>query len=180
MKGWLYLIKNGDLYKIGITRYFNNRMSVLKPDSIVTKIYTSDFKNLEKILHKKYKDVRIPQTEYFRLNGYQVREIKQIISELYYPWSINFEILIKSFFLTFGLFFILLFLINLTNNDIDDVLFMTLLWMQRLLFCLSFLNLFIKSNKYFSLFNELRFRLSKAMILFVFALIFRFANIVLY
>ena len=180
MNGWLYLIKNGDLYKIGITRHFDNRMRQLNPDSIVAKLYTSDFKNLEKILHKKYKDVRIPQTEYFRLNGYQVREIKQIISDLYYPWSINFEILIKSCFLTFGLFFILLFLINLTNNDIDDVLFITLPWMERLSFFLSFLNLFIKSNKYLSLFNELRFRLSKAMILFFFALIVRFANIVFY
>ena len=178
MNGWLYLIKNGDLYKIGITRNFDNRMRQLNPDSIVSKLYTSDFKNLEKMLHKKYKDVRIPQTEYFRLNGYQVREVKQIISDLYYPWSINFEILIKSCFLTFGLFFILLFLIKLTNND--DVLFITLHWMERLSFCISFLNLFMKSNKYFSSFNELRFRLSKAMILFIFALVFRVANIALY
>jgi len=179
MSGWLYLIKNGDLYKIGITRYWDNRMSVLKPDSIVSKLYTSDFKNLEKILHKKYKDVRLPQTEYFRLNGFQVREIKKIISDLSYPFSINLEILINSFFLTFGLFFIVFFLNHLSINDIDDVLFITLIWMERLSFCLSFLNLFIKSNKYLSLFNELRFRLTKAIILFVFALIFRFTYIVI-
>ena len=179
MSGWLYLIKNGDLYKIGITRYWDNRMSVLKPDSIVSKLYTSDFKNLEKILHKKYKDVRLPQTEYFRLNGFQVREVKKIISDLSYPFSINFEILINSFFLTFGLFFIVFFLNHLSINDIDDVLFITLIWMERLSFCLSFLNLFIKSNKYLSLFNELRFRLTKAIILFVFALIFRFTYIVI-
>ena len=180
MNGWLYLIRNGDLYKIGITRNFDNRMRQLKPDEVIVRLYSNEFKKLERELHKRYRNVRIPQTEYFRLNGYQVREVKKIISDLYYPWSINFEILIKSCFMTFVLFFILLFLINLTNNEIDDVLFITLIWMERLSFCLSFLNLFIKSNKYLSLFNELRFRLSKVFILFIFALIFRFANIVLY
>ena len=44
MKGWLYLIKNGDLYKIGITRNFDNRMRQLNPDSIVAKLYSNDFK----------------------------------------------------------------------------------------------------------------------------------------
>ena len=79
MNGWLFLIKNGDLHKIGITRYLDNRMRVLNPTSKVAKVYTSDYKNLEKILHKKYKDFRLPQTEYFRLDHFQVREIKKII-----------------------------------------------------------------------------------------------------
>ena len=180
MKGWLYIIKNGDLYKIGITRNFDNRMRQLKPDNIVAKLYTSDFKNLEKKLHKKYIDVRIPQTEYFRLDGFQIREIKQIISNFYYPCSINFQILINSFFLILVLFLIVLFIINLNINDIDDVLFITLLWMEKISLYISFLNLFNKSNKYLSLFNELRFRLSKSIILFVFAMIFRFAKRVLF
>ena len=180
LNGWLYIIKNGDLYKIGITTNLDNRMRQLKPDCILAKLYTKDFRYLEKKLHKKYKDVRIPQTEYFRLDSIQLREIKQIISKFYYPCSINFEILINSLALTLLLFLSVLFLIKLTINDIDDVLFITLVWMERLLFWISFLNLFFKSNKYLSLFNELRYRVSKFSILFIFALIFRFANRVLY
>ena len=54
MSGWLYLIKNGDLYKIGITRHFTNRMKQLKPDNVIAKIYSSDFKELERAFHKRY------------------------------------------------------------------------------------------------------------------------------
>ena len=75
MTGWLYLIKNGDLYKIGITSNFDRRMRQLKPDCIVAKLYSKEFKKLERELHKKYKNVRIPQTEYFRLDHFQINEI---------------------------------------------------------------------------------------------------------
>ena len=47
MSGWLYLIRNRDLYKIGITKNFDNRMRQLKPDSVVAKFYTADFSNLK-------------------------------------------------------------------------------------------------------------------------------------
>ena len=43
MSGWLYLIRNRDLYKIGITKNFDNRMRQLKPDKVIAKIYTRDF-----------------------------------------------------------------------------------------------------------------------------------------
>ena len=43
MSGWLYLIRNRDLYKIGITKNIDNRMRQLKPDYIVAKLYTNDF-----------------------------------------------------------------------------------------------------------------------------------------
>ena len=77
MSGWLYLIRNGDLYKIGITKNFERRMRQLKPDKVVTKFYSADFLKLERELHNRYKQVRIPQTEYFRLEDYQVKEIKK-------------------------------------------------------------------------------------------------------
>ena len=67
MSGWLYLIRNRDLYKIGITKNFENRMRQLKPDNVVAKYYTADFVKLERELHNRYKKFRIPQTEYFRL-----------------------------------------------------------------------------------------------------------------
>ena len=70
MSGWLYLIRNRDLYKIGITKNFENRMRQLKPDNIVAKFYTADFVKLERELHNTYKKLRIPQTEYFRLKNF--------------------------------------------------------------------------------------------------------------
>ena len=81
MSGWLYLIRNKDLYKIGITKNFENRMRQLKPDYIVAKLYSRDFKQLEKELHKRYKKVRIPQTEYFRLDQKQIKQIHKIFTE---------------------------------------------------------------------------------------------------
>ena len=87
MSGWLYLIRNRDLYKIGITKNFENRMRQLKPDNIVAKLYTRDFVKLERELHSRYKKFRIPQTEYFRLKNNHLKEIKQRISNLNYPIS---------------------------------------------------------------------------------------------
>ena len=72
MSGWLYLIRNRDLYKIGITKNFENRMRQLKPDNVVAKFYTADFVKLERELHNRYKKFRIPQTEYFRLEQHHL------------------------------------------------------------------------------------------------------------
>ena len=99
MGGWLYLIRNRDLYKIGITKNFENRMRQLKPDDVVAKLYTIDFLKLEKELHNRYKKFRIPQTEYFRLEDPHLKEIKQRISKLDYPTSMIVEIFIRSLLL---------------------------------------------------------------------------------
>ena len=99
MRGWLYLIRNRDLYKIGITKNFDNRMRQLKPDIVVAKFYTPDFVKLERELHNRYKKFRIPQTEYFRLKNSHIKEIKQRISILNYPLSLTLRICIKSILL---------------------------------------------------------------------------------
>ena len=49
MSGWLYIIRNGDLYKIGITKNIEQSMRQLRPDYIVSKLFSSDFKQLERI-----------------------------------------------------------------------------------------------------------------------------------
>ena len=180
MSGWLYLIKNGDLYKIGITKNIDKRMRQLKPDEVVAKIYSRDFVELEKQLHKRYKNVRIPQTEYFRLDYLQIRDIKQIISNLYYPKSITYSIFINSFFLLFILLLIVVSIISLNIKDINTTLFNSLLIMEKISLFLSFLSLFLKSNKYFSWYNELKFRASKFLILILFTFLFRFTSLVLF
>ncbi len=175
MCGWLYLIKNGDLHKIGITKNIDKRMRQLKPDSIVIKLYSRDFRLLEREFHKRYKNVRIPQTEYFRLDHKQIREIKKRISKLYYPNSITLGIFFSSIsFLLFIFLFVFLF-ISLTINDINKILIYSLLSMEKISFCLSFFSLFFKSYKYLSFLNELKFRSSRLFILLLCSYFFRFA-----
>ena len=48
MSGHIYLIKNKDLYKIGVTKDFKRRMKVLKPDEIVKVLEIDSYKALEK------------------------------------------------------------------------------------------------------------------------------------
>ena len=94
MKGYIYFIRNKDLYKIGITRNFSQRMKALKPDEIIRVIKTNRYKELEKELHKRYKSVRIPQTEYFRLRKSMVKSCKNKLIDYSYrrsksnPWII--------------------------------------------------------------------------------------------
>ena len=80
MSGYVYLIRNGDdLYKIGITQNLEQRMKQLKPDQVVKTLETENYEQLEKQLHKRYKDVRLPQSEYFRLTDSQLESCKKTL-----------------------------------------------------------------------------------------------------
>ena len=79
MNGFVYLIRNKDLYKIGITQNLDQRMFQLKPDEIISVLETQNYEQIEKDLHQKYKDVRIPQTEYFRLTFSQATDCKMFL-----------------------------------------------------------------------------------------------------
>ena len=74
-KGFVYLIRNDDIYKIGITDNLLRRFNQLKPDEVLNVVRCSNFESLEKELHKKFKEFRIPQTEYFRLNKNQLEQV---------------------------------------------------------------------------------------------------------
>ena len=76
-EGFVYLIRNQDIFKIGITENLLNRMSQLEPDEIIDVIKCSNFRELERDLHRDYKECRIPQTEYFRLNQNQLQEVSK-------------------------------------------------------------------------------------------------------
>ena len=94
MSGHIYLIKNKDLYKIGITKDFKRRMKALKPDEIVKVLKIDSYKSLEKKLHRRYNNSRIPQTEYFRLSEAQLANCKKELNISYArraksnPWLI--------------------------------------------------------------------------------------------
>ena len=74
-EGHVYLIQDNrtGLYKIGITKNMEKRMKQLgvgQTAKLIDDIFVPDAKDREKQLHKKYKDARLPQTEYFNI-GYQ-------------------------------------------------------------------------------------------------------------
>ena len=176
MSGWLYLIRNGDLYKIGITKNIENRMRQLKPDSLIAKLYSKNYQQLERELHKRYKNVRIPQSEYFRLDHLQIKEIKLRISEFYFPKRTTLGIFLTLFCLLFSLFSFVLLTLSLTINDMSKVVHLSLLYMERIAFGLSFLSVFIKSGKYLSFLNELKFRFLRSIIFILFAFFFGFTS----
>ena len=173
MSGWLYLIRNRDLYKIGITKNFENRMRQLKPDNVVAKFYTPDFLKLERELHYRYKKFRIPQTEYFRLENTHIKEIKKRISILNYPLTLTFGICLKSILLLFLIFFLSLVVISLYINDLNIAISKSLFWSERISFGLAFISLFVYSGKYLSFWNEFKYRSTKLIIFILFSFLFR-------
>ena len=179
MSGWLYLIRNRDLYKIGITKNFENRMRQLKPDNVIAKLYSNDFLKLERELHKRYKKFRIPQTEYFRLDDYHLKEIKQRISKLDYPMIINFRIFVKSLIFILLTFFLIFIFISLNNNDINIIIIKSISWMETILFGFSFISLFLHSDKYLSFLSELKYRFARFIVFILFSFLFRIASLLI-
>ena len=179
MSGWLYLIRNRDLYKIGITKNFDNRMRQLKPDNVVAKLYTNDFVKLERELHNRYKKFRIPQTEYFRLEDYHLKEINQTISKLEFSMSIILGMFIKSLLFIVIIFFLILFFLFLNINNINIIILKSVLLMERFLFGYSFISLFLHSAKHLSFSSELKYRFSRLTIIILYAFLFRIVSIFL-
>tara|TARA_Y100001978_G_C23473943_1_gene328286 strand:- start:86 stop:628 length:543 start_codon:yes stop_codon:yes gene_type:complete len=179
MSGWLYLIRNKDLYKIGITKNLKQRMQKLKPDKIVIKFYTSEYLKLERHLHYRYRKYRIPQTEYFRLKKIHLKELKKIISNLNYPYSLTLLIFARSLLLLCLVFFIVFIFISLKINELNIVLKDSLYFMEGISIGLCITSLFVNSGRYFSLCNEVKFRTTKIISNLLFFFFFRIANIVI-
>ena len=72
---------NKDIYKIGITQNMLQRMEQLKPDELLDSVRCSNYKELEREIHNKFKGCRIPQTEYFRLEKEEIAEIHQLLKD---------------------------------------------------------------------------------------------------
>ncbi len=73
----VYLLRNGDLYKIGHAADMQKVIKKLRPDEILETVQTDDPFGIEARLLGKYKAFRIPETEYFRLDKDQVQECIQ-------------------------------------------------------------------------------------------------------
>ena len=80
--GYIYVIANQDLTKIGITTDLKRRMKELKPDKIYVTAWISYYESLERDLHARYSRQRIPQTEYFRLSQAQLEDLIEEIKKI--------------------------------------------------------------------------------------------------
>ena len=77
MSGFVYLMKNGDLYKLGCTTNLKSEASKMKPGKIISSFKTNEPKSFEVRLLRLYKKKRIPDTNYFRLSESEVNNCKK-------------------------------------------------------------------------------------------------------
>ena len=73
---YVYLVRNGDLHKIGRTDNLERRLKQLQPCTVVQTLETDRSRDLEYELHNRYKSKRLPQTEYFRLTDADVDAVR--------------------------------------------------------------------------------------------------------
>lgn len=82
MHGFVYFIRNGDLCKIGITENLLRRLGELQPDEILNVIRCKNYQDVERKIHSAFKEIRLPQTEYFRMNAAQIDEAHRLLTLL--------------------------------------------------------------------------------------------------
>ena len=117
MSGFVYLMKNGDLYKLGCTNNLKSEATKMKPGEIISSFKTNDPKSFEVRLLRLYKKKRIPDTNYFRLSESEVDTCKRHLEgKSNFPKSLSDELRIG--FNGSFLFAIIVFLISFSINKI--------------------------------------------------------------
>jgi hypothetical protein len=85
MSNVVYVIQNNyvsNQFKIGITSNWSQRSKQLKVGNVTTEIFVGNVNNnheVEKQLHKRYANYRLPQSEWFHLNDEQLDDVITII-----------------------------------------------------------------------------------------------------
>ena len=79
MDSYVYLIENGDLYNIGSTNNIDKVQQVLRPGRLCSSLKNKEAVYICKNLHIRYSEVRLPGTDYFRLNKSQLLECQMIL-----------------------------------------------------------------------------------------------------
>ena len=115
MSGYVYLIRVGDLYRIGKTDNLDKKIRKLKPDELLKSIMTKEPETLEARLLRKYKSQRIPETGYLKLNKRQIKECKkQFDLKGNIPHTLDAEVSI-TLFASFLLFVVNALILNYFN-----------------------------------------------------------------
>ncbi len=76
MIGYVYLVRNGNLFNLGWTTNLEKRLNELNPDEIVATLQTAQPEKFAARLQSQYSEVRLPLSEYFRLNNFQLSDCK--------------------------------------------------------------------------------------------------------
>ena len=115
MSEYVYLMQNGDLYKIGCTSNLEVEASKMKPGIIISSLKIKEPKSFKARLLRLYKSKRVPDTNYFRLSESEVDNCKKhLTGKSNLPKSLSDELKIGlngSFF-----FASITFLISLLIN----------------------------------------------------------------
>ena len=77
--GFVYFVRNGDLCKIGITENLLRRFGELQPDEVLNVVRCRNYQEVERKLHLEFKAIRLPQTEYFRMQQDHVDEAHRLL-----------------------------------------------------------------------------------------------------
>ena len=122
MSGYVYLIRVGELYRIGKTDNLDKKIRKLKPDELLTSIMTREPETLEARLLRKYKSQRIPETGYLKLSKRQIQECKkQFELKGNIPHTLDAEVSI-TLFASFSLFFVNALILNSLNFEFLKVI----------------------------------------------------------
>jgi len=76
MKEYIYLVKNGSLYNLGLTKDLSRTKKDLLPGSVVLTFESTDGNKIIKKLQEKYKNKIVPQSDYYRLEENDIASIK--------------------------------------------------------------------------------------------------------
>tara|TARA_B100000073_G_C23651635_1_gene540832 strand:- start:139 stop:681 length:543 start_codon:yes stop_codon:yes gene_type:complete len=115
MSGYVYLIRVGDLYRIGKTDNLDKKLKKLNPDELLSSILLKEPESLEARLLRKYKSQRIPETGYLKLTKRQVSDCKsQFEFKGNIPHTLDAEVSI-SLFASLLLFLLFTLVLNYLN-----------------------------------------------------------------
>ena len=97
MSTYVYLIRNGDLYRIGRCRNPSKVLKSLKADEVIQTVLTPNSRSLIARLLKRYKPQRVNSSPYFQLTKSQLNDcIKILRDERRLPSTINEEVFIGA------------------------------------------------------------------------------------
>ena len=112
MSGYVYLIRVGDLYRIGKAENLDKKLKKLRPDELLSSILTKEPETLEARLLRKYRYQRIPDTGYLKLSKNQLSECKrQFELKGNLPHTLDAEVSI-TLFASFIFFVLSLLILN--------------------------------------------------------------------
>ncbi len=82
MKSYVYLFQNKDIYNIGFSSNLEQLKQSLMPGELIAYLKTESPEQICRKLHIRYSDVRIPQSDYFRLTKPQVLDCKLMLKDI--------------------------------------------------------------------------------------------------